>query len=112
MPHQCISNQHLANSQSTTPIHVACKFLLDCLVLKILLQVLLGSKFAEDLLVHGLSIGAPYNALKCLFLYFVFELFDYDFVVNFRQFQVDFGGSEFVAKNHNRIARNGVKSHL
>ena len=43
MPHQCISNQHLANSQSTTPIHVACKFLLDCLVLKILLQILLGS---------------------------------------------------------------------
>lgn len=43
MPHQCISNQHLANSQSTTPIHVACIFLLDCLVLKILLQVLLGS---------------------------------------------------------------------
>lgn len=42
----------------------------------------------------------------------MFKLFDYDFVVNFRQFQVDFGGFEFVAKNHNRIARNGVKSHL
>ena len=52
VPQQGIGDQHLADAQSAAPVRVAGELLLDGLVLEVLLQVLLGPHFAENLVLH------------------------------------------------------------